>query len=70
MDGTDANEQRFRASTAEEKLILRLRQLAKTGTFQIAILTVNPLAIRVYSQIERLDGVVIRAAANSEVDHV
>lgn len=63
---TATSGQRFIATTAEEKLCLRLRQLAKSGQFQIIVITVNPLCLRSYSQIERLDGASIRVKQEAD----
>ena len=46
----------MRLTPAEEKLILRLRHLAGlSDEFQVFIITLHPLALRVYSQVERLE---------------
>lgn len=46
----------MRLTPAEEKLILRLRHLSgQSDEFQVFIITLHPLALRVYSQVERLE---------------
>ena len=39
----------------EEKLLLRLRQLSKTETFQVMILSLHPMTLWVESKAERLE---------------
>ena len=53
----------MRLTPAEEKMILRLRHLSgQSDEFQVFIITLHPLALRVYSQVERLEP--------KEVEHV
>lgn len=56
----------FKVTPAEEKLILRLRQLAKEPVPQSVLVTVNPLQIQrlTYSKIERLESAI--SADNQE----